>query len=239
MQKSDRMHAIYRYLPPYTNAAYERCTRRRMRPCACAMLAVAACAQPASAADSGKATATCLSIAKLLRRDHYACRDAVAATMLAGAVLLSTFLVKRSLRWRLEPPVAFVIVAKWPSAGVAKTRLAAALCATRSVSADAALPAEEAAAAFAQASLTDLLSRFGRADLSPRIQRCLLYAPPNEFSRDGFVRLLAELRVAGEWRLMPAAKLAAGPKIGSNADFMHRRAVRDEPAAPPQPIFFA
>ena len=210
-----------------------------MRPCACAMLAVAACAQPASAADSGKATATCLSIAKLLRRDHYACRDAVAATMLAGAVLLSTFLVKRSLRWRLEPPVAFVIVAKWPSAGVAKTRLAAALCATRSVSADAALPAEEAAAAFAQASLTDLLSRFGRADLSPRRQRCRLYAPPNEFSRDGFVRLLAELRVAGEWRLMPAAKLAAGPKIASNADFMHRRAVRDEPAEPPQPIFFA
>lgn len=179
-----------------------------------------ACPQQADAIASGKAAAaTYLVSLGLLRRGRFSYDDAfAAATTFVGAMLLRAFLMRCSRSLRLKPAASLMMLAKYPRRGCVKTRLAAALCAARSASADAATPSKEASAAFALASLSDLLLRFGRADLGARTQRCLLYAPPTKASRDGFGRLLAELCIADKWWLVPAAEFIAGHPQKSNAD---------------------
>ena len=103
-------------------------------------------------------------------------------------------------------PAALLLIAKWPAPGRSKTRLAASLA--RGGMDDAV--AAEAAAAFARASLSDLLVSFGHAVAT----KVLVYAPPDAPTRANFAALLGELGVAGLWALQPA--LASTP--GASAD---------------------
>ena len=103
-------------------------------------------------------------------------------------------------------PAALLLIAKWPAPGRSKTRLAASLA--RGGMDDAV--AAEAAAAFARASLSDLLVSFGHSIAT----KVLVYAPPDATTRANFAALLGELGVAGSWALQPA--LASTP--GASAD---------------------
>ena len=103
-------------------------------------------------------------------------------------------------------PAALLLIAKWPAPGRSKTRLAASLA--RGGMDDAV--AAEAAAAFARASLSDLLVSFGHSMAT----KVLVYAPPDAPTRANFAALLGELGVAGSWALQPA--LASTP--GASAD---------------------
>ena len=102
-------------------------------------------------------------------------------------------------------PAALLLIAKWPAPGRSKTRLAASLA--RGGMDDAV--AAEAAAAFARASLSDLLVSFGHAVAT----KVLVYAPPDAPTRANFAALLGELGVAGSWAL---SRLASTP--GASAD---------------------
>jgi SpoVK/Ycf46/Vps4 family AAA+-type ATPase/glycosyltransferase A (GT-A) superfamily protein (DUF2064 family) len=99
---------------------------------------------------------------------------------------------------------ALVLVAKYPTAGAAKTRLAASgLGYTR-------------AAEMARAMLLDLLARHARS--STVTHRVLLFAPPDDAHRLRFEALLREAGCAdGAWTLVPIvpAKAAGGEALPS------------------------
>ncbi|KAJ1624133.1 hypothetical protein T492DRAFT_1049610 [Pavlovales sp. CCMP2436] len=98
-----------------------------------------------------------------------------------------TFLVRRR-RLRASVP-ALVLLAKYPSPGRSKTRLAASGL------------GEAYAAEVARAMLVDLLARHSRSTV--HVQRVLLFAPPDSAHRELFSELLAEAGAEGAWTLMP------------------------------------
>ncbi|KAG8464676.1 hypothetical protein KFE25_010044 [Diacronema lutheri] len=104
--------------------------------------------------------------------------------------LPSTFaLAARRARLRASTPV-LVLVAKYPTPGASKTRLAASGL------------GDARTAEVARAMLLDVLARHARA--GPRVQRVLLFSPPDGAHADKFARLLREAGCAeGDWTLVP------------------------------------
>lgn len=95
----------------------------------------------------------------------------------------------RRSRLRASTP-ALVLVAKYPSPGKSKTRLAASGL------------GEAYAAEVARAMLLDLLARHARSSMP--IQRVLLFAPPDGAHRDKFAAIVREAGCAdGDWALLP------------------------------------
>lgn len=126
----------------------------------------------------------------------------------------------RLRRLRARTP-ALVLVAKHPTPGRCKTRLAASGL------------GEAHAAEVARAMLLDLLARHARSD-SPAA-RVLLFAPPDSTHRDKFAALAREAGCAdGDWTLLPMAgggDLASSDLTAVLADALARVRARLAPVS--------